>query len=105
MVIFVLHNTNPMGKSTHFSGQSVFGQLISLIDINLLAFASKQHDSDRYVKSFKFKDHLISMLFGTFAKCTSLREISGAMLGLAGKTKHFQLDSMPHKSTLRLCSN
>lgn len=25
----------------------------------------------------------------SFAKCASLREVSGAMLGLSGKTKHF----------------
>ena len=40
------------------------------------------------------------MLFCAFAKCTSLREVSGAMLGLSGKTKHFQLDHIPKKSTL-----
>ena len=40
------------------------------------------------------------MLFCTIAKCTSLREVSGAMLGLSGKTKHFQLNHIPKKSTL-----
>jgi len=40
------------------------------------------------------------MLFCALAKCTSLREVSGAMLGLSGKTKHFQLDHIPRRSTL-----
>jgi len=40
------------------------------------------------------------MLFCSFAKCSSLREVCGAMLGLSGKTKHFQLDHLPRKSTL-----
>jgi hypothetical protein len=40
------------------------------------------------------------MLFCSLAKCTSLREVSGAMLGLSGKTKHFQLNHIPRKSTL-----
>lgn len=40
------------------------------------------------------------MLFGVFAKCNSLREVSGAMIGLAGKTKHFQLNNLPYRSTL-----
>jgi hypothetical protein len=40
------------------------------------------------------------MLFCAFAKCTSLREVSGAMLGLSGKTQHFQLNHIPKKSTL-----
>lgn len=89
-----------MSKTTHFFGQSVFGQLISLIDSNIISKATKTCQSDRYVKKFKTKDHLISMLFCSFAKCTSLREVSGAMLGLSGKTKHFQLEHIPKKSTL-----
>jgi len=89
-----------MSKTTFFFGQSVFGQLISLIDPTIISKASKCCDSDRYVKKFKTKDHVISMLFCSFAKCTSLREVAGAMLGLSGKTKHFQLDHIPKKSTL-----
>ena len=89
-----------MNKTTHFFGNSVFGQLINLINPNIISKASKHCNSDRYVKKFTTKDHLISMLFCTIAKCTSLREVSGAMLGLSGKTKHFQLNHIPKKSTL-----
>ena len=89
-----------MSKNTFFFGQSVFGQLISLIDLKVISSASNTCVADRYIKKFKTKDHLISMLFCAFAKCSSLREVSGAMLGLAGKTKHFQLDHIPKKSTL-----
>lgn len=89
-----------MDKSTYFFGTSVFGQLISLIDPKIISSSTKKSDSDRYVKKFKTKDHLISMLFCSFAKCSSLREVSGAMLGLSGKTKHFQLNHIPKKSTL-----
>lgn len=89
-----------MGKSSYFSSKSVFGQLISLIDDNLIKTSVKKSDSDRYVKHFKSKDHLISMLFCSFAKCNSLREVSGAMLGLSGKTRGFQLNHIPKRSTL-----
>ena len=89
-----------MSKSTYFSSKSVFGQLISLIDDKNIKDAVKKHDSDRYVKRFKSKDHLISMLFCSFAKCNSLREVSGAMLGLSGKTESFQLSHIPKRSTL-----
>ncbi|RAJ31156.1 IS4 family transposase [Pedobacter cryoconitis] len=89
-----------MSKSNYFSSKSVFGQLISLIDDQLIKVAVKKSDSDRYVKRFKTKDHLISMLFCSFAKCTSLREVSGAMLGLSGKTAGFQLSHIPKRSTL-----
>jgi hypothetical protein len=89
-----------MDKTTHFFGSSVFGQLISLIDPNIITKSAKDCNSDRYIKKIKTKDHLISMLFCAFAKCTSLREVSGAMLGLSGKTKHFQLNHIPKRSTL-----
>jgi len=89
-----------MSKSNYFSSKSVFGQLISLIDDKIIKEAVKKNDSDRYVKRFKSKDHLISMLFCSFAKCNSLREVSGAMLGLSGKTENFQLNHIPKRSTL-----
>lgn len=89
-----------MSKSNYFSSKSVFGQLISLIDDKKVKDCVKKHDSDRYVKRFKSKDHLISMLFCSFAKCNSLREVSGAMLGLSGKTEGFQLSHIPKRSTL-----
>ena len=89
-----------MDKSTYFFGQSVFGQLICLIDERIISQCVKESNSDYYIKKFKTKDHLISMLFCALAKCSSLREVSGAMLGLSGKTKHFKLDHIPYRSTL-----
>lgn len=89
-----------MSKSNYFSSKSVFGQLISLIDDTIIRKEVKKCDSDRYTKRFTTKDHLISMLFCSFSKCTSLREISGAMLGLSGKTSSFQLNHIPKRSTL-----
>ncbi|WP_277871386.1 DUF4372 domain-containing protein [Pseudotamlana carrageenivorans] len=62
-----------MSKSTYFSSKSVFGQLISLIDDSMIRKEVKKCDSDCYTKRFTTKDHLISMLFCSFSKCTSLR--------------------------------
>jgi len=89
-----------MSKSHHFFGQSVFGQLISLIDNNLIDRAVKRYNSNYYVKKFTTKDHLITMLLCAFGKCNSIREVCGAMLGLKGKTQHFSLGHLPRKSTL-----
>jgi hypothetical protein len=89
-----------MNKSKHFFGQSVFGKLISLIDLNKIKTISKKHKSDYDVKKFDTSDHLISMLFSTFANCTSLREVAVSMLGLKGKMSHFQLKNIPYRSTL-----
>jgi hypothetical protein len=89
-----------MNKSSYFFGQSVFGQLISLIDLGIINRIAKKHNADYYVKKFDTSDHLISMLFSAFAHCTSLREVAASMLGLKGKTRHFQLKHIPYKSTL-----
>ena len=59
---------------------------------------AKNHQADYYTKKFKTSDHLISMLFSIFANCTSLREESASILGLKGKTKHYQLRHIPTKA-------
>jgi len=89
-----------MAKSTHFFGQSVFGQLIDLLDPTIISQGIRQTRSDRYYKRFQTWDHLVCMLFGVFAHCTSLREVCGAMMGLKGKLEHFGLQRVPHRSTL-----
>lgn len=89
-----------MAKSTHFFGQSVFGQLIDLLDSSVFSQAVRQTQSDRYYKRFHSWDHLVSMLFGVYSHCTSLREVCGAMMGLKGKLEHFGLARVPRRSTL-----
>lgn len=89
-----------MGKNKYFSTKSVFGQLISLIDDSMINKAVKNHNSDRYVKYFKSKDHLFSMVFCCLEKCNSLREVSGGMLGLSGKEETVRINHLPRKSTL-----
>lgn len=89
-----------MSKSIHFFGQSVFGQLISLIDRSFVKQAVKKTGSDRFCKGFYTWDHLVSMLFCTLSNCTSLREVTAGCLGLKGKTEHFGLSKLPRRSTL-----
>ncbi|MGB6093241.1 MAG: DUF4372 domain-containing protein, partial [Moheibacter sp.] len=89
-----------MSKNSHFPIKSVFEQLISLIDDSIIKRKVEKCGSDRYTKRFKTKGHLIIILFCSFSKCTSLREVSGAMLGLSGKRESFQLSHIPKRSTL-----
>ena len=89
-----------MSKSIHFFGQSVFGQLISLLDFSVIDKIASELQSDHYTKRFKTSDHLISMLFASFSQCASLREVAASMLGLKGKMAHFQLKNIPYRSTL-----
>lgn len=48
-----------MAKSNYFSGKSVFGLLISLIEDKTIKEEGKRCNSDWYVKKFMARDHLI----------------------------------------------
>lgn len=89
-----------MNKSTHNSGNSVLGQLISLIPNSIIDKAVEKYKSDRYVKSFTTLEHLVTMLFCVGSNSTSLREVCTNLLGLEGKLKHIKLQQPPRKSTL-----
>jgi len=92
-----------MSKSTHFFGTSVFGQLISLIDDTLIQKAVKQHNSDYYIKKFKVRDPLISMLFCAFAKCVTnsdWRIIHKSNSGTFAKTNSVQKEHHWNKYTI-----
>src|SRR5688500_7044686 len=89
-----------MSKSIHFFGQTVFGQLTSLIDRNLIDQCVSKTQSDRFCKGFTTKDHLISMLFSCLSNCTSLREVVAGCLGLLGKAEQIGLKHLPRRSTL-----
>lgn len=89
-----------MDKSNYFFGQSVLGKLISFLPEELIGQTVRQTQSDYCYKRFKTSDHLISMLYSVMSNCCSLREVAGAMPGLSGKVKHFQLKHIPRRSTL-----
>jgi len=89
-----------MPKSSHYFGQSVFGQLIELIDPSVFSKVLRQTLADRYYKRFHSWDHMVCMLFAVFSHCTSLREVCGAMMGLKGKLEHFGMRRVPRRSTL-----
>ncbi|PSR05375.1 MAG: transposase, partial [Bacteroidetes bacterium SW_11_45_7] len=64
-----------MSKSKHFSGQSVFGQLIKLLPKNAISQVIRDQNSDKYAKKFTPWDHLVTMLFGAFCRSGSIREV------------------------------
>lgn len=89
-----------MNKSTHNFGNSVLGQLISLIPHFIITKANKKHNSDRYIKRFTTLEHLVTMLFCVGSNSTSLREVCTNLLGLEGKLRHIKLKQPPKESTL-----
>jgi hypothetical protein len=63
-----------MGKSTNFSGQPIFTQLLNLLDKSKISKASKALGADKYVKRFTSYKHIVVMLFVAFEGYNSIRE-------------------------------
>ena len=89
-----------MSKSTHFSGQPMYGQLIALLDKRKVLEFGKEARSERYVKSFDAWRHLLVMLYAVIKRLDSLREISASMYPEANKLSHIGITSLPRRSTL-----
>jgi hypothetical protein len=89
-----------MGKSTLFTGQPVFSQLLKLIPSRVVDKAVQVHKSDRYYKQFYTYDHLVSMLYCCFHQCTSLRETTTGLLAHGDRLRHLGLKNTPRRSTL-----
>ena len=89
-----------MNKSTDYVGQPVFSQLLSLIDESIIKQAIAEHKANHCYKRLFLWDHLVSMLYGIFTHCTSLREIQYGLEVCQGKLNHLNLKRVPPRSTL-----
>lgn len=89
-----------MNKSTHFSGHPIIKQLLNLIPGHIINRTVKTFDSDRYYKTCKTQEHLVSMLYASISGVSSLRELSTVMLACEGKLSHLGLTNFPKRSTL-----
>lgn len=89
-----------MPKSTYFTGQPIFGQLLSLISRPKVEQLAKKHQSNRYCKKFKAYDHLVTMLFSSFHHCSSLRELITGLQANSSRLGHLGIQYTPRKSTL-----
>ena len=89
-----------MNKSTDYVGQPVFSQLLSLIDESIIKQTIAEHKANHCYKRLFLWDHLVSMLYGIFTHCTSLREIQYGLEVCQGKLNHLNLKRVPPRSTL-----
>lgn len=89
-----------MGKSNHFIGQPIYGQVIKLLDKAKILQFSQNHRGERYVKSFDAYQHLVTMLYAVIMRFDSLREITTSLLAEARKLNHLGIKTMPRRSTL-----
>ncbi len=89
-----------MNKSTHFSGHPINKQLLNLIPRHIISRTAGSFDSDRYYKTCKTHEHLVSMIYAALSGVGSLRELSTVMLACEGKLGHLGLENFPRRSTL-----
>lgn len=89
-----------MNKSTFFTGQPIFSQIIDLLSISRINRIARQHRTDRYCKKFQTYDHLIVMLYTIFNRCTSIREVVTGLLACHTKLHHLGMNYSIRKSTL-----
>ena len=89
-----------MDKATKYFGQPILKQVLSIIDDALIGKACTKHQSDKYTKRLRFKDHLTTMLYCVFTGCTSLREVQTGLELCNGKLNHLDLERVPARSTL-----
>ena len=91
-----------MGKSTHFFGQPVYGQLIKSLDRVKILEISRKNGGEKYVKSFDGYTHLLTMLFAVIMRFDSLREIEAAMTAEVRKLHHIGIMPDGRKSSSRM---
>jgi len=89
-----------MDKDTFFTGQPIFSQLLQYIPRHLVRDLVNKHSSDRYCKKFFSYDHLVTMLFTCFHRCTSIREVITGMQASEHRLRHLGLKNTPRRSTL-----
>ena len=93
-------NKLDMNKSTDFVGQPIFSQLLSLLDTSIIKQTIAEHKANRCYKRLFLWDHLVSMLYGIYTDCHTLREIQYGLEVCQGKLNHLNLNRVPPRSNL-----
>lgn len=89
-----------MGKNTFLTGQPIFTQLLKFIPPTLISKLISKHQSDRYYKKFRTREHLVTMLYTCFHGCKSIREVITGMQVSFSKLNHLGMNCIPRRSTL-----
>ena len=89
-----------MNKSSGFPGQPISSQLPGLLDQSMIRQSIQEHKANYCYKKLFAWDHLMSMLYGIYTNCTSLRKIQCGLEVCQGKLSHLNLSRVPPRSTL-----
>ena len=89
-----------MGKSSHFIGQPMYGQVIKLLDKSKILQISREQGGEHYTKRFTAWIHLVVMLYAIIKRFDSLREITTSLLADTNKLSHLGITFKIGRSTL-----
>jgi hypothetical protein len=89
-----------MSKSTHFSGQPLYNQVINLLNKSKILQTSREKGGERYIKHFDVWTHLVVMLYAVINRFDSLREITTSLQAEARKLCHLGISVQTSRSTL-----
>ena len=89
-----------MSKGTFFTGQPIFNQILNFIPRSCVHKIARELEADKYYKSFKTYEHLVTMLYCVFNHCTSLREVTTGLLAWEHRIQHLGIDLPPRRSTV-----
>jgi hypothetical protein len=89
-----------MSKSKFFTGQPIFAQLLSYTSQSRINQIATEYQADRYYKDFKTYTHLVTLLYGIYNRCESLREVATGLQAWEHRVHHLGLNYHPRKSTI-----
>ena len=89
-----------MSKSSHFSGQPLYSQVIKLLDKSKILQISRENGGERYTKRFNGWVHMVVMLYAVIMRFDSLREITASLLAESRKLCHLGISFKIGRSTL-----
>ena len=89
-----------MSKSSHFSGQPLYSQVIKLHDKSKILQISRENGGERYTKRFNGWVHMVVMLYAVIMRFDSLREITASLLAESRKLCHLGISFKIGRSTL-----
>ena len=92
-----------MPKSSHFSGQPLYGQVIKLLDKSKILQFSREYGGERYTKRFNCWIHLVVMLYAVIMRFDSLREITASLLAETRKLSHIGITFQNRAQHTRGC--
>lgn len=75
-------------------------QFLNLLDKAKILRFSRNHNGERYVKSFDGFTHLLTMFYAVIMRFDSLREIETSMTAEVRKLHHIGIRTVPKRSTL-----